>query len=49
MSISRRDVITGAVGATVGAGVLSLIGLTNRAMSVDEAASKMSLRMEEDF
>ena len=45
MNISRRDVITGAVGATVGAGAVSLIGLAKRTMSVDATASQMSLRI----
>jgi YHYH protein len=49
MSISRREVIAGAVGATVGAGALSMLGLANRAASVDAAASRLSLRIEGDF
>jgi hypothetical protein len=49
MNISRRDVIAGAVGTTVGAGALSLVGLANRAASVDAAASRLSLRIEGDF
>lgn len=48
MNISRRDVIAGAVGTTVGVGT-SLTGLANRATSVDAAASRLSLRIEGDF